>query len=523
MTQLLQKIAGCAMSVLYDQRPILRQRQYRPFLALLPCALLLLQPSVGKAQPEDSTLARKVSTAELRSPIPLPTFKASPLSNAGGADRAYFPKLSEEEERAMIERLRQMENLLVELELLLGDSLKAREEAVKRATPPSASAVPASASPEESGGAWDKGGVKIIPYGIVVANVTYNSSILVPGSVAFFALPEVQLSEQRLSREQLIFSPGNTYLGLDVKGKTGIWEINGKVDFDLRGTVPVAATNIFELFFANIYLEARNDHHRFLAGQSGDVISPLMPATLNFIPLSYLPGSIGYVRPQIRYEYRTLGEDFTFGVQAAVSQAVQTLQVRDEVVGLNTEVPDGQLRLAVAHGVPDPHDPFQKKPFEFGLSGHIGERRGTLLTVPVRQEDFSSWSGNADLSVAYGKFRLEGEFFTGAILGDYAGAILQTFNPTGGNAIRAIGGWAQLQFHVDPQWLVTAGYGIDDPNNEDLATGSRSYNETLFGNVLYNITTRLRCGIEFGYWHTRWVDLDDGKVFRIEQAFLYYF
>src|SRR5262249_9452172 len=78
--------------------------------------------------------------------------------------------------------------------------------------------------------AWDKDGVKIIPYGILIANINYNSTGLDPGSFSGFARPNIPINPPQFN-----ISPGNTYLGVDIKWpKIGKWEINGKVDFDLR-------------------------------------------------------------------------------------------------------------------------------------------------------------------------------------------------------------------------------------------------------------------------------------------------
>src|SRR5262245_32934495 len=60
--------------------------------------------------------------------------------------------------------------------------------------------------------AWDKDGVKIIPFGILVTNVNYNSSPLVPGSFGGFALPDLPINTPQFN-----ISPGNTYLGVDIK------------------------------------------------------------------------------------------------------------------------------------------------------------------------------------------------------------------------------------------------------------------------------------------------------------------
>src|SRR5262249_50832522 len=172
--------------------------------------------------------------------------------------------------------------------------------------------------------AWDKDGVKIIPYGILITNVNYNSSALVPGSFGGFALPDI-----RTVTPQFNISPGNTYLGVDIKWpKIGEWEINGKVDLDLRGPTPLRVNNIFAPLFINIYGEAKTERYRLLAGQTTDVITPTFSNSLNVYPAGFLPGRIGFFRPQVRFEtYQPIGDGFTFIYQGAIAEAIQTFQV----------------------------------------------------------------------------------------------------------------------------------------------------------------------------------------------------
>src|SRR5262245_22760932 len=125
--------------------------------------------------------------------------------------------------------------------------------------------------------AWDKDGVKIVPYGILIANLNYNSSALAPGSFAGFAFPNAPENTAQFN-----ISPGNAYLGVDIKWpKIGEWEINGKVDFDLRGPTPLRVNNIFAPLFINVYGEAKTERYRILAGQAPDIISPLFSNSLN--------------------------------------------------------------------------------------------------------------------------------------------------------------------------------------------------------------------------------------------------
>ena len=498
-----------------------------------------------------------------------PAADSTPVSDVGAgmihaASERPAPSGASERERILLERLERLEVLLEELGLLkrrlneLESRLDAKETTVEKGASPTALlpkvvssaplVFPASSSQTANNviptpqstrtaqqqpprfAAWDKDGVKIIPFGILVANVNYNSSALLPGSWSSFALPDL-LPDQ----DQFNVSPGNTYLGLDIKWpKIGKWEISGKVDFNLRGADPLETNNIFAPQFIHVYGEARTERYRILAGQTEDVVAPLFPNSLNQYPISFMPGSLGYFRPQIRFDtYQPISDNFTFIFQSALTQAIQTLDVgtlrlgpanfQAEVFGRQTGLPDGQLRAALGYGKPDPKDPLQKRPFELGVSGHLGKRRGDLFTLPVIERDFTSWSGTIDLTFKLGRVRFDGEYFGGSVLGDYAGAVFQTFNPQRGVAIRATGAWAQLTYDITDNWQVNGGYGRDDPYNRDLSFGQRSLNEMGFGNFFYEITPRLWVALEFSRWRTKWVGLPTGSAFRVEPAVLFFF
>src|SRR5262245_48145 len=369
--------------------------------------------------------------------------------------------------------------------------------------------------------AWEKDGVKIIPYGILIANLNYNSSALDTGSIVGFALPDLPINQPQFN-----ISPGNTFLGADIKWpKIGKWEINGKVDFDLRGPTPLRSNNIFAPLFIHVYGEAKTERYRILAGQAEDLVSPLISNSLNTYPFSYLSGKLGFLRPQVRFEtYQPIGDNFTFIYQGAIAQAIQTFQVADEVIGDQAGLPDGQSRLALGYGKPDLHDRYHRRPFELGVTGHIGKRSGTQLGVLITQREFTTWSGDIDLSFKIGrKLRINAEFFGGSVLGDFAGGVFQTFNPARLVAIRAAGAWAQVTYDISDKWQVNAAYGRDDPYNRDLALGQRSLNVSGFGNFYYRITPRLWVATEFSRWRTNWVGLPAGRAFRVEPAVLFFF
>jgi len=498
---------------------------------------------------------------------PTPVAPSTPAAGQGpgvsdGANGRAAPSCVSERERILLERIEALERRLNEVETRLNatgaDVGKAAATTAQPlqltiAAPQPNTAQPTTttapqqqpiqtaqaqttrttrmAAPPAPYAAWDKDGVKIIPYGILIANVDYNSSPLDPGSIVGFAFPNpssgiIQSNLFPSNTPQFNISPGNTVLGVDIKWpKIGKWEINGKVDLDLRGPTPLRANNIFAPLFIHVYGEAKTERYRIMAGQAEDVTSPLYSNSLNTYPFSYLPGKFGFFRPQVRFEtYQPIGGGFTLIYKGAIAQAIQTFQVADEVIGDQAGLPDGQSRLALGYGKPDRRDPYQRRPFELGVSGHIGKRQGTRLGLLVTDRKFTTWSGDIDLSFKIGrKLRFNAEFFTGSVLGDYAGGVFQTFNPFRLVSIRATGAWAQFTYDISDKWQVNAAYGRDDPVNRDVAVAQRSLNEAGFVNFFYRITPRLWVATEISRWRTDWVNFPTGRAFRIEPAVLFFF
>ncbi|HEY1417452.1 MAG TPA: hypothetical protein VGF41_06080, partial [Myxococcaceae bacterium] len=147
---------------------------------------------------------------------------------------------------------------------------------------------------------------------------------------------------------------------------------------------------------------------------------------------------------------------------------------------------------------------------------------GTPPPGEVRQ--YSTWSFVADGSLRLGETTLiEGGYFIGQLLGDYSGAILQTVDPVKKVPIRARGGWVQVTQQIGSRWTVHAGFGTDDPFDQDLATAERRTNTEVFVNGIFRIAGGLRVGLELSWWATQWVDNPTANAFRVETAVLYAF
>jgi len=366
-------------------------------------------------------------------------------------------------------------------------------------------------------------GIRWTFFGELVLNTNYNTHTMVVGSIPGF----VQI-RSAATTSQFNVSPGNTFLGVTATPpKFGDVQLQAKFDMDFRSNAPYLNENGFLPLVRDLYLEASWSRLRILGGQASDVISPRAAASLNFYPLSFIPGDIGDYRPQIRVEWRQPVSDlFEVDFQTAIAQAVQTFQVSGTIQATQTGLPDFQGHVGLAFG-PERADGGPRL-FECGLAGHVGRRQVVLQNAnappPGEVRQYSSWSFVADGSLRLGEATLiEGEYFIGQLLGDYSGAIFQTVDPVKTVPIRARGGWVQLTQQIGTRWTVHAGFGTDDPFDQDLAGSERKTNTEVFGNVLFRIVGGLRVGLELSWWATQWVDNPTATAFRVENAVLYAF
>lgn len=393
--------------------------------------------------------------------------------------------------------------------LLLGAAPALAQEAPALAPPPSPSV-------ETLGIRWTFSGE-------LVLNANYNSHTMIVGSIPGF----VQIRSPATT-SQFNVSPGNTFLAVNATPpKFGPVQLGARFDMDFRSNAPYLNENAFLPLVRNLYLDATWTRLRLLIGQAQDVLSPRASATLNFYPLSYLPGDIGDYRPQIRVEWRQpFSDDFEMSFQAAAAQAVQTFQVSGTIQATQTGLPDFQGHLGLAFGK-ERHDGGARL-FEIGIAGHVGRRQVVLQDTgappPGEVRQYGTWSFVADASLRLGEStQIEGEYFIGQLLGEYSGAIFQTVDPVKKVPIRARGGWVQLTQQLGTRWTVHAGFGTDDPFDQDLATAERRTNTTVFANAVFRIIGGLRVGLELSWWATQWVDNPTATALRVETAVLYAF
>ncbi|HOA52858.1 MAG TPA: hypothetical protein PKI05_11435, partial [Thermogutta sp.] len=127
--------------------------------------------------------------------------------------------------------------------------------------------------------AWTKGDIQIIPYGYLWATTAYESSRSQVGDYVLYVLSNTDQGESAWHVDAK-----STRLGIDFVGPTlpnfGGAQTGGKVEIDFQGQYQTE--NKGTVLLRHAYLEVKNEYFRLLAGQTWDVISPLLPGTIMY-------------------------------------------------------------------------------------------------------------------------------------------------------------------------------------------------------------------------------------------------
>lgn len=275
---------------------------------------------------------------------------------------------------------------------------------------------------------------------------------------------------------------------------------------DLYGVLPLQAWG-----------ELKNTDWRFAAGLQFDVFNPLAPTVLPFSILGASGNSGNAFRGQVRLErYLYPAEDSQLTLQMALSEPVPT--TLDPAFGLSEDNgwPNVEGRVALGFGAPS--GPLAQRPVEVGLSGLLGQFRTTPLP-PQERVVVDVWGLGADVRWRINEvFGVQGEFFSGRGLGTYNAGILQSINSQTLQGIRSTGGWFEGYAYLTPQLHTHVGYGVDNPDDADLDPSQRTWNSTIFANLLWDVNASFRVGFEFTHRRTEYVLLgeNDGNGFHTQ-------
>lgn len=245
----------------------------------------------------------------------------------------------------------------------------------------------------------------------------------------------------------------------DVLGGT----FSGDIDVDFfGGQMPSSGGRTFPLLRIRT-ARAVIDWGRseLLVGQEQPLVANVNPLSLAAVgtPNFSYAGNLWLWLPQIRYGIRA-GDRLRYGAQVAALAPTSGEANTSFATGFDaaerTNMPFLQGRLHLGWG-------DDLRPAEIGVGVHYGKVNDNAA------EAQTSSAVTADFVVPFlSRLELRGEAFTGQVLaGLGGGGIGQNFGVDSLTPLRSVGGWMQLNYKMTPRLTVGAGYGMDDPNDDD--------------------------------------------------------
>jgi hypothetical protein len=304
-------------------------------------------------------------------------------------------------------------------------------------------------------------------WGRAIFNTHYDTAILSQDFMSYITDD---------SQEQWSFNPRDTRLGFSAGQTHGDWAYRAVFEMDFYGSN--ASNNLLPRMRLG-FVEAKNDQGLTIrGGQDWVPVAQQNPGTIDFGVQSW-SGNLWWRVPQLTLRYKPKNLEF--------------------------------LVSAMKHRVSNAQEQQEKMPWilgRVGASDLLGE--GSLLaigggfrSVTVSENDYSPYMAAVELKMPFGEsgIALNGEFYVGQGVGrEYVhyGFDYNASHPDGATEIQSQGGFASLKVPANPKIEFNAGYGFDDPKDEDMEGADAAYlkNQSMFLNFKHKITKQFGWGLE---------------------------
>lgn len=364
--------------------------------------------------------------------------------------------------------------------------------------------------------------VPVTFYGYIKLDVAYDDSRLAAGNFASWVLSESDATTE--DDAEFNMTANQTRLGLKLGGlDAGGMKVSGKLEIGFYGDA--AATNKPKLLLRHAFLKLDWEEYdlSLIAGQTSDLVSPLVPSTLNYTVM-WWQGNPGYRRPQLRL---TKGFDLEGAVQRIEFAVAATRNIGHDGPfdpgdsGEDQGAPGFQARASVKFKL------LTDKSTVLGVSGSVHSEEYDTA-VDDESTDYDSSMICVDFTVPLTDWLLiKGEFFSGKNLDTFLAGIGQGLNVGAEQEIETTGGWVTATLTPPgalEDWTFNVGVGVDDPKNQDLGAGARSRNLAIYGNAIYSLGGGVSMGLEVLQLETKYNgDDDDGDATRVQFSVIYKF
>ncbi len=350
--------------------------------------------------------------------------------------------------------------------------------------------------------------IKFKPYGFFKFDMAYDQARTNNGNYVFW----VNYSNPDQDKDsEISITARQTRLGFRMNVEN-LEEVKVTTRFE-ADFYNASAENKNALMLRYAYLKVEKKNFYILAGQTADVISPLVPTTVNYTVL-WNCGNIGYRRPQ--FQAGVKGSNGVELVGALARNIPGDLDGDGQDDGEDKSLPMTQFRLS-----------YTKDKVNIGVSGHYG--LGEYYNAGTNEDDsYATYSMNVHFSFALSpKFTLKGEGFTGRNMSQFLGGIGQSFSPNKDMDTDTKGGWVCASIKASDKTSLNAGFGIDKPDtDEGIGFPVRRSNRCVFGNLFTKIAYNTRLGLELSHWSTGYYagsEDEDVSNLRAHASFIFNF
>jgi hypothetical protein len=354
----------------------------------------------------------------------------------------------------------------------------------------------------------------IRPYGKIKLDASWDQHSTSHGNFVMYVKPYTGAKNDQKVRE-FNMTAKETRLGTWIDGPTyGDISSAGRVEIDFYGAG--ATENKGHIMMRHAYIEVTNNSWGLIAGQTSDVISPLVATTLNY-SVGWGGGNIGYRRPQIRIS-KTFSE--MLDIQVAATRGIGDDLSPSNTVPASTDSIDDAVTSGFPHlqGRVATTIPIMEKKAKFGVSSHFGKLK-SISNTGDRSSKYETWSLNADASIPIDEVLIKGELFRGTNLKTYNGSILNSDTLTG---VSSTGGWLDVTVKPAEKVETVVGMGMEKVDDEDILASSRKSNGFIFANAQLTHAGVIY-GLELSRWRTKYKNLHTASSWRIQGSVIYKF
>ena len=336
-------------------------------------------------------------------------------------------------------------------------------------------------------------------HGLILMNTFHTTDNVNNSDVPQFAVPATPTTPEAGTSSATVRQSRVTVFALAPEFAGGA--IEGELDVDFfGGQQPSSGGRTFPLLrVRRAVAELTWSRIALLVGQESPPIAAVSPSSLASIgfPDFAGAGNLWLWIPQIRLsaDLAPSGGGLRIGAEVAAlaptSGEPQGSFVTQPDIAERSGRPFVQGRVRGRWGQGD-------RLGEVSAGGHYGwilDASGNR--VPSKALAVSVWTPIGS------RLELRAEGFTGQALAGLGGGGIGQNMVRDGVPVRAVGGWAQLNFRPSVQWEIGGGAGIDDPDDEDLGDPSRLRNVAVEGHLTWRRLPAV-VGVEVRHIRTRY-------------------